>query len=44
MLFLGRVIEVYCNKGDGLIMRVKVKIKTSTLVRAIDKLVLLESA
>ena len=41
---LGRVLEVYSNKKDGLVRSVKVKTKTSTLVRPIDKLVLLESA
>ena len=40
---LGRVLEVYSNKKDGLVRSVKVKTKTSTLVRPIDKLVLLES-
>ena len=40
---LGRVIEVYCNKGDGLVRSVKVKTKTSILVRPIAKLVSLES-
>ena len=41
---LGRVLKVYSNKKDGLVRSVKVKTKTSTLVRPIDKLVLLESA
>ena len=41
---LGRVLEVHSNKKDGLVRSVKVKTKTSTLVRPIDKLVLLESA
>ncbi|XP_068757491.1 uncharacterized protein [Montipora capricornis] len=41
---LGRVLEVHSNKKDGLVRSVNVKTKTSTLVRPIDKLVLLESA
>ncbi|XP_068758151.1 uncharacterized protein [Montipora capricornis] len=41
---LGRVLEVHSNKKDGLVRSVKVKTKTSTLVRPTDKLVLLESA
>lgn len=41
---LGRVQEVYPNRSDGLIRRVKVKTMKSTLERPIDKIVLLESA
>ncbi|XP_071963870.1 uncharacterized protein [Antedon mediterranea] len=41
---LGRVLEVYSNQKDGLVRSVKVKTNTSTLVRPIDKLVLLENA
>ena len=41
---LGRVLEVYCSKKDGLVRSVKVKMKASTRVWPIDKLVLLESA
>ena len=41
---LGRVIEVCPNSKDGLVRRVVVKTKTSTLTRPVDKLVLLEAA
>lgn len=41
---LGRILEVYHNKRDGLVRSVKVKTKTSILVRPVDKLVLLEAA
>lgn len=41
---LGRVLEVYCNHKDGIGRSAKVKTRTSELVRAIDKTVLLETA
>ena len=41
---LGRVLEVYQNRLDGLVRSVKVKTRTSVLVRPIDKIVLLEGA
>ncbi|XP_068697188.1 uncharacterized protein [Montipora foliosa] len=41
---LGRVLEVYRNKRDGLVRSAKVKTRTTELVRPIDKIVLLESA
>ena len=41
---LGRILEVYHNKRDGLVRSVKVKTKTSLLVQPVDKLVLLEAA
>ena len=41
---LGRVQEVYPNKSDGHVHRVKVKTMKSTLERPVDKIVLLESA
>ena len=41
---LGRVQEVYPNKNDGHIHRVKVKTTKSILERPVDKIVLLESA
>ena len=36
---LGRVLEVYRNKGDGLVRSAKVKTRTTELVRPIDKIV-----
>ncbi|XP_068738205.1 uncharacterized protein, partial [Montipora capricornis] len=41
---LGRVLEVYPNRKDGLVRSAKVKTRTSELVRPIDKIVLLETA
>ena len=41
---LGRILEVYQNQTDGLVRRVKVKTRASTIVRPIDKIVLLEAA
>lgn len=41
---LGRVLEVYYNRKDGLVRSAKVKTRTSELVRPIDKIVLLETA
>lgn len=41
---LGRVIEVFPNHSDGLIRCVRLKTKSSVLVRPVDKLVLLEAA
>jgi hypothetical protein len=41
---LGRILEVYYNRRDGLVRSVKLKTKTSVLVRPIDKIVLLEAA
>ena len=41
---LGRVLEVYSNRKDGLVPSVKVKTNQSELVRPITKLVLLESS
>ena len=41
---LGRIIEVYQNKRDGMVRSAKVKTRTSVLVRPIDKIVLLEAA
>ena len=41
---LGRVLEVYHNRKDGLVRSAKVKTRTSELVRPIDKIVLLENA
>ena len=41
---LGRILEVYHNKSDGLVRSIKVKTKSTTLVRPIDKIVLLEAA
>ena len=41
---LGRVIEVYKNSRDGLVRSVKVKTRTSELVRPVVKVVLLEAA
>ena len=41
---LGRIQEVYPNKSDGHVRRVKVKTMKSALERPVDKRVLLESA
>ena len=41
---LGRVLEVYRNRGDGLVRSVKVKTRSSVLVQPSDKIVLLEAA
>ena len=41
---LGRVLEVHANRKDGLVRSVKLKTNTSTLVRPINKIVLLEKA
>ena len=41
---LGRVLEVYPNRSDGRVRKMKVKTMKSTLERPIDKVVLLEAA
>ena len=41
---LGRVQDVYPNKSDGHVRRVKVKTMKSALERPVDKIVWLESA
>lgn len=41
---LGRILEVYSNRKDGLVRSVKLKTSTSELVRQVDKIVLLEAA
>ena len=41
---LGRIVEVYPNKKDGFVRSVKVKTRSSVLVRPVDKLVLLEAS
>ncbi|KAK3733613.1 hypothetical protein QZH41_005190 [Actinostola sp. cb2023] len=41
---LGRILEVYTNRRDGLVRSVKLKTRTTILVRPIDKIVLLEAA
>ena len=41
---LGRIMEVYTNREDGLVRSVKLKTNTSVLVRPINKIVLLETA
>ena len=41
---LGRVLEVFPNQSDGLVRSVKLKRKSSILVRPIDKIMLLEAA
>ena len=38
---LGRILEVYPNRHDGLVRSVKVRTSTSVLVRPLDKIVLL---
>ena len=40
---LGRIMEVYTNRKDGLVRSVKVKTSTSLLIRPVDKIILLES-
>ena len=44
ILPLGQVIEVYSNRGDGLVHSAKVKTRSTELVRPVDKIVLLESS
>ena len=41
---LGRILEVFPNQNDGLVWSVKVKTRTSVLMRPIDKIVLSEAA
>ena len=41
---LGRVIEVYSNRGGRLVRSAKVKTRSTELVRPVDKIVLLESS
>ena len=41
---IGRILEVFQNRTDGLVRSVKVKTKSSVLMRPIDKIVLLEGA
>ena len=41
---LGRVLEVYTNRNDGLVRSVKLKTRTSELTRPVTKIVLLERA
>ena len=41
---LARVLEVYSNRKDGLVRSVKVRTRTSVLIRPVDKIVLLEAA
>ena len=41
---LGRILDVYHNKQDGLVRSVKLKTSTSVIIRPVDKLVLLEAA
>lgn len=41
---LGRIVEVYPNKRDGFVRSIKVKTRSSVLVRPVDKLVLLEES
>ena len=41
---IGRVLEVFQSQADGLVRSVRVKTKTSVLMRPIDKIVLLEGA
>ncbi len=41
---LGRVLEVYTNRNDGLVRSVKLKTRTSELTRPVNKIVLLEGA
>ena len=40
---LGRIMEVYTNRNDGLVRSVKLKTSTSELVRPVHKIVLLEA-
>ena len=39
---IGRVLEVFQSQTDGLVRSVRLKTKTSVLMRPIDKIVLLE--
>ena len=41
---LGRVLEVYTNKKDGLVRSAKIKTSTSVMMRPISKMILLEQA
>ena len=41
---LGSILEVFPNQSNGLVRSVKLKIKSSILVRPINKIVLLEAA
>ena len=41
---LGRILEMYMNKRDGIVRSAQVKTNTSVLVRKIDEIVLLEAA
>ena len=41
---LGRVLEVYTNRNDGLVRSVKLKTRTTELTRPVNKIVLLEEA
>ena len=41
---LGRIMEVYTNRNDGLVRSVKLKTSSSELVRPVHKIVLLEAA
>ena len=41
---VGRVLEVYASRRDGLVCSVKLKTKTSELRRPVNKIVLLEGA
>ena len=41
---IGRILEVFQSQTDGLVRSVKLKTKTSVLMRPIDKIVLLEGA
>ena len=41
---LGRVVEVYTNRRDGLVRSVKLKTRTAELTRPVNKITLLEGA
>ena len=41
---LGRILEVFPNQSDGLVRSVKLRMKSSVLVRPIDKIALLEAS
>ena len=41
---LRRILEVFPNQSDGLVRIVKLRTKSSVLVRPIDKIVLLEAS
>ena len=41
---LGRILEVYTNRNDGLVRSVKLKTRTSELRRPVNKIALLEGA